>query len=80
MADVTIIADEIRKHITAGTTERVWIAVVAYLSDLFPDMTDEQFSAALQEAIAEVEREAIEEALKTARLTLHHRSRCDGAG
>jgi hypothetical protein len=80
MDDVTSLANEIRKHITAGTTERVLIAVVAYLSDLFPDMTDEQFSAALEEAIAEVEREAIEEALKMARLTLPHRSRCGGGG
>jgi hypothetical protein len=75
VADVTIIANEIRKHITAGTTERVLIALLAHLSDLFPHMTDAQLSAALQEAVAEVEREAFEEALKASHLAFEETSR-----
>jgi hypothetical protein len=79
MADVTTIANEIRKHIAAGTTEGALIAMVAHLADLFPDMTDAQFSAALQEAFAEINREAFEEGLKVARSTLRHRLLCGGA-
>jgi hypothetical protein len=49
MADINVIANEIRKYIAEGPTEGVLIALVAHLTDLFPDMTVDQLAAALQE-------------------------------
>jgi hypothetical protein len=54
MVETAIIADEIRKHIEEGMiTDTAWIAIVAHLADLFPDMTIAQLSAAVREAIAD---------------------------
>jgi hypothetical protein len=50
MADVSVIANEIRKYIAEGPTEGVLIALVAHLTDLFPDMTVDQLASALQMA------------------------------
>jgi hypothetical protein len=53
---VDAIAAEIRQLISAGATQTELIAVVAYLADLFPDMTPAQLSQALQVAMAAAER------------------------
>ena len=51
MAQTSVIADEIRKHLAGDATEGALIALVAHLADLFPDMTVEQLAEALHEAI-----------------------------
>ena len=66
MVDTSVIANEIRKHITKeGATQGVLIALVAHSADLFPDMTIAQLSVALQEAkaTATAEQQALEEAM-----------------
>jgi hypothetical protein len=45
---IDTIAAEIRQLISIGATQTELIAVVAYLADLFPDMTPAQLSQALQ--------------------------------
>ena len=56
MAQTSVIANELREHLAKGATEAVLIALVAYLADVFPDMTDEQFAEALHEATADHHR------------------------
>jgi hypothetical protein len=58
MPDTAAIADEIRRLITTGATQTELIAVVMHLADLFPDMTIADLSVAMQEAMAEAERQA----------------------
>jgi hypothetical protein len=58
MRDTAAIADEIRRLITNSGTKTELIAVVAHLANLFPDMTIADLSAAMQEAMAEAERQA----------------------
>jgi hypothetical protein len=53
----TIVA-EIRGLISAGATQTEWIAVVAYLADLYPDLTSAELSTAMQQAMAEAELQA----------------------
>jgi hypothetical protein len=56
MVETTDIANEIRKHLAGGVSQGVLIALVAYLADLFPDMTAEQLASALHEAIEELHK------------------------
>ena len=63
MLDTTLVATEIRNHITAGATERALMVVVSYLAGQFPDMTSAELSAAMQEAMAAAEKRALRRAL-----------------
>jgi uncharacterized protein (DUF433 family) len=54
--DIAAIAATIVPMITAGTTEQVLLAAVARQ---FPDLTPAELSAALQEATAAAERQAM---------------------
>jgi hypothetical protein len=51
--------EEIRRLIMAGATEGALIAVVAHLAGQFPDITNAELSAVVQEAMAEAEKRAL---------------------
>jgi hypothetical protein len=59
MPDTAAIADEICRWIKSGATRTELIAVVAHVANMFPDMTIAELSAAMQEAMAEAERQLV---------------------
>jgi hypothetical protein len=56
---VDTIAAELRQLISTGATQRELIAVVAYLADLFSDLTPPVLSQAFQVATTEAERNVV---------------------
>jgi hypothetical protein len=56
MLDTTPITTEITRLISTGTTEQALLAAVAYL---FSNLSPAELSAALQEATAAAERQAL---------------------
>ena len=55
MSDMTAVATEIARLISLGFDEKHLLAVVA---QKFPELTEQEFYAALQEATAQAERQA----------------------
>ena len=55
MRDMTAVATEIARLISLGFAEKHLLAVVA---QKFPELTEQEFYAALQEATAQAERQA----------------------
>ena len=57
MIDTAAVAAEIARLITAGFAEEHLLAIVA---QAFPDLTEQEFYAALQEATERAEKHAVE--------------------